>query len=246
MREEIFHHIKKKYKVSSEYPWGKYENNAVFRHTDNKKWFALVLEVGRDKLGLSGNERVDVINLKIDDRMFKEMLLKENGILPAYHMNKEHWISVILDGTVKEDKVFELISASFLATASKKKKEKVRPPKEWIVPANPKFYDIVHAFDNRDTIDWKQSSSVKAGDTIFMYVAAPVSAILYKCRAVEVDIPCEYADKDLTINTVMKIRLLRRYEPERFTFDRLKEDYGIYAVRGPRGVPNSLSHELNR
>ena len=151
-----------------------------------------------------------------------------------------------MDGTVKEDKVFELISASFLATASKKKKEKVRPPKEWIVPANPKFYDIVHAFDNRDTIDWKQSSSVKAGDTIFMYVAAPVSAILYKCRAVEVDIPCEYADKDLTINTVMKIRLLRRYEPERFTFDRLKEEYGIYAVRGPRGVPNSLSHELNR
>ena len=54
-----------------------------------------MLEVGRDKLGLSGNERVDVINLKIDDRMFKEMLLKENGILPAYHMNKEHWISVI-------------------------------------------------------------------------------------------------------------------------------------------------------
>ncbi len=94
-----------------------------------------MLEVGRDKLGLSGNERVDVINLKIDDRMFKEMLLKEKGILPAYHMNKEHWISVILDGTVKEDKVFDLIGASFLVTASKKKKEKVRPPKEWIVPA---------------------------------------------------------------------------------------------------------------
>lgn len=246
MREEVFNYIKKKYKVSPEYPWGKYENNAVFRHADNKKWFALVLEVGRDKLGLSGNERVDVINLKIDDRMFKEVLLKEKEILPAYHMNKEHWISVVLDGTVKEDKVFDLIGASFLATASKKKKEKVRLPKEWIVPANPKFYDIVHAFDNTDTIDWKQSSSVKAGDTIFMYAAAPVSAILYKCRAVEVDIPYEYAGKDLTIHTVMKIRLLRKYEPERFTFDRLKEDYGIYAVRGPRGVPNSLSHELNR
>lgn len=246
MREEVFNYIKKKYKVSPEYPWGKYENNAVFRHADNKKWFALVLEVGRDKLGLSGNERVDVINLKIDDRMFKEVLLKEKEILPAYHMNKEHWISVVLDGTVKEDKVFDLIGASFLAAASKKKKEKVRLPKEWIVPANPKFYDIVHAFDNTDTIDWKQSSSVKARDTIFMYAAAPVSAILYKCRAVEVDIPYEYAGKDLTIHTVMKIRLLRRYEPERFTFDRLKEDYGIYAVRGPRGVPNSLSHELNR
>ena len=138
---------------------------------------------------------------------------------------------------MKEDKVFDLISASFVATASKKKKEKVRPPKEWIVPANPKFYDIVHAFDNRDTIDWKQSSSVKAGDTIFMYVAAPVSAILYKCRAVEVDIPCEYADKDLTINTVMKIRLLRRYEPERFTFDRLKRSMGFMRSGGQGECP---------
>lgn len=246
MREEIFTYIKKKYKVSPEYPWGKYENNAVFRHSDNKKWFALVMEVGRDKMGLSGDGRVDVINLKIDDRMLKETLLKEKGILPAYHMNKEHWISVVLDGTVKADKVFDLIGASFLATASKKKKEKIRHPKEWIVPANPKFYDIEHAFDSTDIIDWKQSSSVKAGDTVFMYVAAPVSAILYKCRVVEADIPYEYTGKDLTITTVMKIRLLIRYERERFTFDRLKADYGIYAVRGPRSVPNSLSHELNR
>ena len=44
MREEIFTYIKKKYKVSPEYPWGKYENNAVFRHSDNQKWFALVME----------------------------------------------------------------------------------------------------------------------------------------------------------------------------------------------------------
>ena len=218
MREEIFTYIKKKYKVSPEYPWGKYENNAVFRHSDNQKWFALVMEVGRDKLGLPGNERVDVLNLKIDDRMLRDMLLKEKGILPAYHMNKEYWISVVLDGTVKEDKVFDLISASFVATASKKKKEKVRPPKEWIVPANPKFYDIEHAFDNTDTIDWKQSSSVKTGDTIFMYVAAPVSAILYKCKAVEVDIPYKYTGKDLTITMVMKLRLLRRYEQKQFDF----------------------------
>ena len=83
MREEIFTYIKKKYKVSPEYPWGKYENNAVFRHSDNQKWFALVMEVGRDKLGLPGNERVDVLNLKIDDRMLKDMLLNDKGILPA-------------------------------------------------------------------------------------------------------------------------------------------------------------------
>ena len=245
MRQTIFAYIKKKYKVSPEYPWAKYDDNAVFRHSDNKKWFALVMGVEKNKLGLSGSEYVDVINLKIDDMMFRDILVQQEGILPGYHMNKEHWITVLLDGTVEEAKVYDLIDASFLATASKKKKAKIRPPKEWIIPANPKFYDVEDAFDNAEIIDWKQSSSVKVGDTVFMYVAAPVSAILYKCKVVEVDIPYDYQDKNLTITTLMKIKLLRRYNRQQFTFDRLKEDYGIYAVRGPRGVPNSLSRELN-
>lgn len=245
MRKTVFAYIKKNYKISPEYPWAKYDSNAVFRHSDNKKWFALVMEVGKDRLGLSGDGSVDVINLKIDDLMFRDMLLKEKGILPAYHMNKKHWITVLLDGTVKADRVYELIEASFLATASKKKQKKMSPPREWIIPANPKFYDILHAFDNAETIQWKQSGNMKAGDTVFMYVAAPVSAILYKCKVTESDIPYNYQDKNLTITTVMNIKLLRRYEKGQFSFDRLKKEYGIYAVRGPRGVPNSLSYELN-
>lgn len=244
MRDKVFAYIKKKYKASPEYPWAKYDNNAVFRHSDNKKWFALVMDVRKDKLGLSGNEYIDVINLKIDDMMFRDILIQKEGILPAYHMNKEHWITVLLDGTVEEDKVYDLIDASFAATASKKKKEKIRPPKEWIIPANPKFYDVEEAFQNAEIIDWKQSSSMKVGDTIYIYMGAPISAILYKCKAVEVDIPYNYQDKNLTITTSMKMKLLRRYDPEQFTFERLKEEYGIYAVRGPRGVPNSLSHDL--
>ncbi len=245
MREAVIAYIKKKYKISPEYPWAKYDSNAVFRHSDNKKWFALVMEVGKDRLGLLGDGSVDVINLKIDDLMFRDMLLRERGILPAYHMNKKHWITVLLDGTVKADRVYEWIDASFLATASKKKQKKMSPPREWIIPANPKFYDILHAFDNAETIQWKQSGNMKAGDTVFMYVAAPVSAILYKCRVTKADIPYNYQDKNLTITTVMEIKLLRRYEAGQFSFDRLKKEYGIYAVRGPRGVPNSLSHELN-
>lgn len=243
MREKIFSYIKKKYKTVPEYPWGE-KDGAVLRHGDNRKWFALVMRIGRRKLGLSGEGPVDVINLKIDDMVFKDVLLQDKGIFPAYHMNKEHWISVLLDGTVEEDQVCNLIDLSFAATASKKKKTKIRPPKEWLVPANPKFYDILHAFDDKDVIEWKQSSSIKKGDTVFLYVAAPVSAILYKCKAVEVDIPYQYQDQNLTITTLMRIKLLGRYEPDQFPFDRLKEEYGIYAVRGPRGVPNSLSHGL--
>lgn len=245
MREKIFAYIKKKYKTAPEYPWAKDSTSAVFRHSDNKKWFALVMYVGRNKLGLSGEGYVDVINLKIDDMMFRDTLVREKGIFPAYHMNKQHWITVLLDGTVEEEKTCDLIAASYSATASKKKKEKIRPPKDWIIPANPKFYDIVHAFDKAEVIDWKQGGGIKTGDTVFLYVAAPVSAILYQCKVMETDIPYNYQDKNLTINKLMKIRLLKKYDSKRFPFDRLKKEYGIYAVREPRGIPNSLKYELN-
>lgn len=135
---------------------------------------------------------------------------------------------------------------SYMATASTKKKEKIRPPKEWIIPANPKFYDIEHAFDEKDEIEWKQGSGIKAGDTVFMYAAAPVSAILYKCKVTETDIPYTYEDSHLTITALMKIKLQKRYRSARFTFGVLRDEYGIYAVRGPRGIPNSLSAALRK
>ena len=205
---------------------------------------ALQAGVSGDKVGVPDTEYVDVINLKVDDMFFRDLIIQEDGIMPAYHMNKMHWISVLLDGTVPEERVFDLIDMSFLATASAKKKEKIRPPKEWIIPANPKYFDIVHAFDNTDTINWKQGAGIKKGDTVFMYVAAPVSAVLYKCKVLETDIPYEHENKYITIKSLMKIRLKKRYAPDRFTFDVLKGEYGIYAVRGPRGIPNSLSAVL--
>ena len=244
MRQKLFDHIKKKYKVKPEYPWRKYPDYAVLRHSDNNKWFALVAEVERTRLGLPGDEYVPIVNLKVDDLMFRDMLIQEEGIMPAYHMNKQHWITVLLDGSVQEDRVYDLLDMSYVATASRKKKEKIRPPKKWIIPANPKYYDIVHAFDDTDEIDWKQGAGIKTGDAVFMYVASPVSAILYKCKVTETDIPYKYADENLTITALMKIKLLKRYKPEKFTFDVLKEEYGIYAIRGPRGIPNSLSAAL--
>ena len=218
LQNKIFDYIKKKYKVSPEYPWRKYRSNAVFRHTDSTKWFALVMDVSADKLGLSGTDLIPVINLKIDDMFFRDMLIKQDGVMPAYHMNKMHWITVLLNGTVDEKQVFELIDASFMATASTKKKEKIRGPKEWIIPANPKYYDIEHAFDDTEIIDWKQGAGIKTGDTVFMYVAAPVSAVLFKCKVLETDIPWDYQDGKLTVKALMKIKLLKRYEPDKFTF----------------------------
>lgn len=245
-RETIYNHIKNKYKISPEYPWKRYRTHAVFRHADNRKWFALVMTVNKDKLGLVSTAPVDVVNLKIDDMYFHDMIIQEEGIMPAYHMNKLHWITVLLDGTVPDEKVYDLLDMSYMATASSKKKEKLRAPKEWIIPANPKYYDIEHAFDDTDKIRWKQGAGIKTGDTVYMYVAAPVSAVLYKCRVLETDIPWDYQDGKLTVKLLMTIQLQKKYPPGKFTFKVLKENYGICAVRGPRGIPNTLSHALRK
>ena len=134
MKDAVFIYIKKKYKTSPEYLWKKYPEYAVFRHADNNKWFALQAAVPGNKLGLGGDDLIEVVNVKVDDMFYRDMLIRQEGIIPAYHMNKQHWVTVLLDGSVKQEQVFDLIDTSFLATASAKKKQKIRPPKEWIIP----------------------------------------------------------------------------------------------------------------
>ncbi len=242
-REGVLSYARKKYGTKPDYPWKRDPDSVVLRHEDSHKWYGLIMCIRREKLGLPGNEPVDILNVKCDPAL-GEVLRTGKGIFPAYHMNRFAWISVLLDGTVPEEKVLDLLDMSYSLTASQKKKENRRGPKEWLVPANPKFYDIEEAFRKNKVIDWKQSSNVKVGDTVYMYVAAPVSAILYKCRAVEVDIPYEHKGKYVTISRVMRLELLEQYDRTRFTFDVLKK-FGVYAVRGPRSMPNSLSCEIN-
>ena len=243
--QDVFDYIRSQYGTDPDHPFEKDAETTVFRHAGSRKWFGLIMYVSGVKLGLGTTSSVPVINLKIDDPVFRDILIEQPGIIPAYHMNKRQWITVLLDGTVPKERVFHLIDESFRATSGNKKKQKERAPKEWIIPSNPKYYDVIKAFEEADEIDWKQGAGIKTGDTIYLYVGSPVSAILYKCRVTETDIPYHYQDENLTIKALMKIKLLKRYGKERFTFKVLNDEYGIFAVRGPRGVPFSLSEVLN-
>ncbi|MBP3216137.1 MAG: MmcQ/YjbR family DNA-binding protein [Clostridium sp.] len=272
--------MKKKYKAEPEFLWKRFPDYAVFRHQDNRKWFAIIMDVPAEKLGLpasygsgpavtetygggkAGEEsgsgdsfiaelglsgmirnvssRVDVLNIKLDDLFLRDILLQKEGILPGYHLSRGNWISILLDGTVALPEILDLIDISFRTTASKKQRDKVRPPKDWLIPANPKYYDVIEAFRHEKEIRWKQGAGIRTGDTVFMYVAAPVSAILYRCKVTQTDISYRGRNKDVNIKTLMMIRLEKCYDPQEFTFRRLKEEFNIFAVRGPRSVPNSL------
>ncbi len=124
LKDKVFAYIAKEYLTDPEYPWEKYDDSAVFRHKDNLKWFALVMDVAGDKVGLNSPDVIQVINLKIDDPVLHDILVQQKGIIPAYHMNKQHWITVRLNGDVPEKDVFNLIDISYNATAHKRKKQR--------------------------------------------------------------------------------------------------------------------------
>ena len=122
-REDLDKYIMETYGVTAEFPWIQYPDFSVYRHTGNRKWFAVVMNLPRSKFGLSDDETVDAVNLKCDPIMTGS-LHKEKGIYPGYHMNKSYWISVLLDGTVDEEKLKWLLDISYDLTNSKTRKKR--------------------------------------------------------------------------------------------------------------------------
>ena len=114
----VVKHIKSEYGVSPEFLWpDRYPSYAVFRHDNNKKWFALVATISSKSLGLKEDKAIDVINLKFDKNQTYDFAGTSNHIFPAYHMNKNNWITIWLDGTLPNGLIFELIKKSYLLSA---------------------------------------------------------------------------------------------------------------------------------
>lgn len=111
---KIIEHIKTEYAAEPEFLWpDRYPSYAVFRHHDNKKWFALVATISSKSLGLKEDKTIDVINLKFDKNQTYDFAETSNHIFPAYHMNKNNWITIWLDGTLSDKLIFKLIKKSY-------------------------------------------------------------------------------------------------------------------------------------
>ena len=121
-KQEFLNMCQDLYGTSPDYPFDDLLETAVLRHENNRKWYALVMKVSRRKFGLDSDEVIDVVNLKLPTEMFGSVG-KADGVYPAYHMNKLHWISVLLPDA-SEDTIAFLVNVSFEATRSFKKKIK--------------------------------------------------------------------------------------------------------------------------
>lgn len=118
-RQEVIGFINNEFGVEEEHLWMTFPDYAVFRNKRNKKWFAIIMDIDRNKLGLDGTGRVDIIDLKCDPILIGS-LLHNKGYLPAYHMSKKSWITVLLDGIVGEDELKDLIQLSYELIEKKK------------------------------------------------------------------------------------------------------------------------------
>ncbi len=122
-RETLDKHIKEVYSVTAEFLWLSAPSFAVYRHQSNNKWFAVIMEIPKNKIGIEEEGSINVVNLKSDPLLIGSLIL-DKGIYPAYHMNKNHWITVCLDGTVEEEKIKWLVDVSFQLTDKKIKIKK--------------------------------------------------------------------------------------------------------------------------
>lgn len=119
-KHEFIKHCFNTYGTAEEYPFNEDFETAVLRHSDNRKWYAIVMKVSRRKFGIDSDEKVDVVNIKLPFVLLGAYDA-EDGVYPAYHMNKNHWVSALLPD-VSDDLIKYLVNVSFDITKHKKKK----------------------------------------------------------------------------------------------------------------------------
>ena len=119
-KHEFLEYCLDEYGTAPDYPFDDLLETAVLRHGNNRKWYALVMRVSRRKFGIDSDEVIDVVNMKLPTEMHGSFSAVD-GVYPAYHMNKLHWVSVLLPDA-PDDIVKFLVNASFEATKSSGKK----------------------------------------------------------------------------------------------------------------------------
>lgn len=115
---EIIDYIKSKYNDDLEYLWEKFPDNAIARRKDNSKWYLAILTVSKEKLNFKSKEKVEVLDLRVKIDDIPE-LIQQKHIFPGYHMNKKHWISIILDNSINSKKIYEMIDKSYILAEKK-------------------------------------------------------------------------------------------------------------------------------
>lgn len=118
----IADYIEKKYNDIPEFLWTKFPGYGVFKNPDNNKWYGIIMNIDANKLEKKEKGEIEIINLKLDEAKVQD-LLKVKGFYHAYHMNKKSWITVVLDETLNDTSIIELVDESHKYTSVKSKRK---------------------------------------------------------------------------------------------------------------------------
>ena len=116
---ELETYIESVFGISPDHPFVRYPGISVFRHIGNRKWFAAQMTVPKTTIGLKEEGVIDIVNVKCDPEVLRSFL-GQSGIYPAYHMNRNHWLTVALDGRVEDNTMEFLLGISYDLTKGKK------------------------------------------------------------------------------------------------------------------------------
>ncbi|MEE8886105.1 MAG: MmcQ/YjbR family DNA-binding protein [Eubacteriales bacterium] len=111
-KSELELYIAENYHAEPEHLWAQYPDYEVFRHSSNRKWFAIIMSVAKNRIGLEGDDVIDIADFKCDPVMIS-YLLGTRGFHPAYHMNKSKWITVFLDGSASDETIKNILDMSY-------------------------------------------------------------------------------------------------------------------------------------
>ena len=120
-RQELTDYIFDAFSVEPDYPFHRDDVTCVFRHTDNRKWFGIMMKIPYRILGMNRDGETDIVNIKCDPVLMGSLRGKP-GFRPAYHMNKDKWITILLDGSAGREEITALVDMSFRMTETKLRK----------------------------------------------------------------------------------------------------------------------------
>lgn len=243
--KKVMEYVKEKYEDKLKFLWDDYDG-AVFRNKDNKKWYGVIMKIKEksfatstlkrmkqagvksthpllNKKEYSDEDYLEVIDLHIDKENAKKIIDYET-IFPGFHMNKDSWITIILDKSTKLKPLYKLLDDSYQMTVKSG---------YYVVPSNINMFDVISYVENNNRFVWyKQPKDVKAGDIVFIYVGAPYSQILYKCEVTRANLKV-YSNRD------MELKLIKKFKNNEYPYSFLREHECSF-IRTPRSIPESV------
>ncbi len=198
---------------------------SAIRSHKTGEWYAFLLN-------LNGRE---TIYLKLPEERVAQLIQKD-GILKSTFLSEKRWIVIPLEDKLTLEEIIPYLQEAHDAENKQS---------HWLIPANPEYYDIIGAFEKSDTSLWKQKGKIYVGDIIYLYLAAPISAILFRCEVIENNIPYSFTGSEGKTEKAFRMKLIKKYRQDELPISLLRE-HGITWIRGPRRLPDSLVKEIQR